>query len=89
MNLGFSQEFMKKHKAKILDLFLIYQMIETMLFMKLYLPGVSEIEDRDDYLEDINICDSREKAFMLGELIINSSYEHANSVLDKVIGLSF
>ncbi len=138
MNLEFSQGFMDEHKAKILDLFLTYQMIETMLFMKLYLPGISETEDRGDYLEDINkklnsktlgklrkeylrkypsdnynlaldlevlgtqrnsfmhslcmtigLCDSREKAFMLGELIVNSSYEHANSVRDKVVNLNF
>jgi hypothetical protein len=47
-------EFIQKHQHQVVDLFVTYQMIEMMLFLNLHLPGMSEIEDREDYLEEIN-----------------------------------
>lgn len=54
MNIERARDFINKHQDQVTDLFTTYQMIEMMLFMKLHLPGISEVEDREDYLEKVN-----------------------------------
>jgi hypothetical protein len=54
MNIERPQKFINKHKDQVIQLFITYQMIEMTLFLKLHLPGISEVEDREDYLEEVN-----------------------------------
>ena len=54
MNIKASQEFIKKRKDKILNLFLTYQMIELMLFAKLYFPEIPDGKENKNILKTVN-----------------------------------
>ena len=54
MKIENAKEFINKHKDVILDLFLTYQMIEMLLFLKLHLPEIPQTEEREDVLEQAN-----------------------------------
>ncbi|GEM_PF-6171003 len=54
MNIEASRDFINKHRDQVIDLFLTYQMIEMMFFLKLHLPDIPEVEGRDDILEEVN-----------------------------------
>ncbi len=54
INIERARNFIQKHQDQVIDLFITYQMIEMMFFLKLHLPGISEIEDREDYLEGVS-----------------------------------
>ncbi len=54
INIEHARDFIQKHQDQVTDLFITYQMIEMMFFLKLHLPGISEIENREDYLEGVN-----------------------------------
>lgn len=45
---------MEENKDQVIDLFITYQMIEMLLFMKLHLPAIAEANDRGIALEKIN-----------------------------------
>jgi hypothetical protein len=54
MDIEGSRKFITKHSQQIINLFLTYQMIEIILFMKLHFPELPQVEDRDDALEVMN-----------------------------------
>lgn len=54
MDINASRDFMNNHKDQVIDLFLTYQMIETLLFMKLHFPDIPKIDNKKDALEAIN-----------------------------------
>jgi len=47
-------DFMIYHKDKIMDLFLMYQMVESLLFMKLHISDLSKTGDRSREFEELN-----------------------------------
>jgi|SRR3989338_2027370 len=54
MDIEAAKKFMIDRSEQIINLFLTYQMIEMMLFMKLHLPDLPRMENRDDALEVMN-----------------------------------
>lgn len=54
MKIEYAKEFIQKHQDQVIDLFLTYQMIEMLLFLKLHLPELPQVEDREDVLEEAN-----------------------------------
>ncbi|RJQ32011.1 hypothetical protein C4572_01570 [Candidatus Parcubacteria bacterium] len=54
MKIEYAKEFIQKHQDQVIDLFLTYQMIEMLLFLKLHLPELPHIDDREDALEEAN-----------------------------------
>ncbi len=54
MDIEASRDFINKHRDQVIDLFLTYQMIEMLLFLKLHLPDIPEINNRSDSLEETN-----------------------------------
>ena len=54
MNIEATREFINEHEDQVIDLFITYQMIEMLLCLKLHLPGLAEIDDREDALEAVN-----------------------------------
>lgn len=54
MKIEYAKEFIQKHQDQVIDLFLTYQMIEMLLFLKLHLPELPQVDDREDALEEAN-----------------------------------
>lgn len=54
MNIDATRKFMDEKKDKIINLFMYYQMIEMMFFMKLYFPDAPKEDGREDYFEKMN-----------------------------------
>ncbi|MDD4289670.1 MAG: hypothetical protein PHH83_00130 [Patescibacteria group bacterium] len=54
LNIDIFKHFIKGHKDRVIDLLLTYQMIEILLFLKLYLPDVSKTDNESRYMEIIN-----------------------------------
>lgn len=54
MDISGAREFINENRDQILDLFLTYQMIEIMLFLKLHLPDVPKVEGREAVMDDLN-----------------------------------
>lgn len=54
MNIEASRNFINKHRDQVIDLFLTYQMIEMLLFLKLHPLELPEVGEREDALEEAN-----------------------------------
>lgn len=54
MNIEATKKFMDGKKDEIINTFMYYQMIEMMLFMKLYFPDIPKEDGRKDYLKKSN-----------------------------------
>ena len=54
LNFKATKDFINEHKDQVIDLFMDYQMIEMMLFLKLYLPDISKEEERENDIEEMN-----------------------------------
>lgn len=54
MNTTQVDDFFEKHKKGILELFKLYQMLETLLFMKLYFPKIGKTESLKSISKKLN-----------------------------------